>query len=52
MYQRAEPASLERIKLVKDCVSVPVIANGDVCSMDDVKVGFVAKAVGSYELLF
>lgn len=33
--QKSEPVDLEAIKLIKESVNVPVIANGDICSMQD-----------------
>jgi tRNA-dihydrouridine synthase 4 len=35
--QRTEPVSLEAIKLIKDSVGIPVVANGDILNMSDVK---------------
>jgi len=34
--QRCEPVNLEATKLIKDSLSIPVVHNGDVCSLDDV----------------
>ncbi|KAI8771698.1 tRNA-dihydrouridine(20a/20b) synthase [NAD(P)+] [Biomphalaria glabrata] len=34
--QRCEPVDFDAIKIVKDSVQIPVIANGDIRSMDDV----------------
>lgn len=34
--QRCEPVSLDAIKLIKESVSVPVVANGDIQNEDDV----------------
>ncbi len=34
---RNEPADLEAIKIIKDSLQVPVIANGDIRSLDDVR---------------
>ena len=36
--QRNEPVNLDAVKLVNDSVSVPVVANGDIRSMEDVQV--------------
>ena len=33
--QRSDPVNLEAIRLIKDSVRVPVIANGDICSLKD-----------------
>ena len=33
--QRSEPVDLEAVKLIKESVRVPVIANGDICSLED-----------------
>ena len=33
--QRNDPVNYEAIKLVKENVTVPVIANGDICDIDD-----------------
>lgn len=33
--QRSEPVNLEAIKLIKQSVRIPVVANGDVCSIED-----------------
>lgn len=33
--QRSEPVNIEAIKLIKESVRIPVIANGDVCCLDD-----------------
>lgn len=35
--QRNQPVNLEAIRTIKDSVSCPVIANGDVRSLDDVE---------------
>ena len=35
--QRTEPANMEAIKLIKESVCVPVIANGDVRTLEDVR---------------
>jgi len=35
--QKSEPVDLDAIKLIKESVRVPVIANGDICSLDDVE---------------
>ncbi|KAH9504822.1 tRNA-dihydrouridine(20a/20b) synthase [NAD(P)+]-like protein [Bulinus truncatus] len=34
--QRCEPVDLEAVRIVKDSVNIPVIANGDIRNMDDV----------------
>ena len=33
--QKSDPVNLEAIRLIKDSVHVPVIANGDICSLAD-----------------
>ena len=33
--ERCQPVHYDAIKIVKECVDVPVVANGDICSMDD-----------------
>ena len=33
--QRCEPVDTDAIRVIKDSVSVPVVANGDICSIDD-----------------
>lgn len=35
--QKGEPVNLEAIKSIKQSVHIPVVANGDICTMDDVK---------------
>ena len=34
--QRSDPVNYEAIKLVKENVTIPVIANGDVCDVEDI----------------
>ena len=33
--QKCDPVNFEAIKLIKDSLHIPVIANGDICSMED-----------------
>lgn len=33
--QKSDPVNLEAVKLIKQSVRVPVIANGDICSIRD-----------------
>lgn len=33
--QRSDPVNLEAVKLIKESVRVPVVANGDICSLQD-----------------
>lgn len=35
--QKGEPVNLEAIKSIKQSVQIPVVANGDICTLDDVK---------------
>lgn len=51
--QRCEPVDLDAVKAVKDSVSIPVIANGDVRSMNDARhVQAVTRADGKYCVVF
>ncbi len=34
--ERATPVNMEAMRIIKDSVSVPVVANGDVTCLDDV----------------
>ncbi len=36
--QRTEPANMEAIKLIKETVNVPVVANGDIKTLEDVQL--------------
>ncbi|XP_015760550.1 PREDICTED: tRNA-dihydrouridine(20a/20b) synthase [NAD(P)+]-like [Acropora digitifera] len=50
--QRGEPADLEAIKLIKQSVSVPVVANGDIKSEADVRTVYEKTGVnGNYFVL-
>lgn len=51
--QRGEPADLEAIKLIKQSVSVPVVANGDIKSEADVRTVYEKTGVnGNYFMSF
>lgn len=34
--QRSDPVNYEAIKLIKESVAIPVIANGDICDVEDI----------------
>ena len=34
--QKGEPVNLEAIKSIKQSLHIPVVANGDICTIDDV----------------
>ena len=42
--QRNQPVNLEAIRLIRENLNIPVVANGDIKSMDD--VGMVHEATG------
>jgi tRNA-dihydrouridine synthase 4 len=49
--QRGQPANYDAIRLVKESVSVPVVANGDIKSVDDaIRVGKLTGVNGSMSL--
>ena len=50
--QRAEPVNVDVIRLVKDSVSFPVVANGDIRCLADVDVVRQQTGVDGTALLF
>lgn len=50
--QRSDPVNLEAIRLIKDSVKVPVIANGDICSISDAEHVHQMTAVNGKLLIF
>ncbi|KAK2724287.1 hypothetical protein QYM36_000966 [Artemia franciscana] len=45
--QRSEPVDLEAIKIIKESLNIPVIANGDIYTIDDAeRVGEITKVDG------
>ncbi|XP_065910905.1 tRNA-dihydrouridine(20a/20b) synthase [NAD(P)+]-like isoform X2 [Dysidea avara] len=43
--QRAEPVNNEVIKMVKDCLTIPVVANGDIRSLQDAEAVHASTGV-------
>ena len=48
--QRKEPVNLEAVKLIRENIGIPVIANGDIKSLADVKM--VHECTGVKGLIF
>ena len=47
--QRTQPVNLEAIKMIKDSVSIPVVANGDITSIEEADMVYEkTKVNGSY----